>query len=419
MLNDNEKLSGVTIIGGGIIGVCCALSLLERGCDVTIIDKNEPGDATSFGNAGVISHWSCVPQCLPGVWKNIPKWLLDKNGPLSFNLDQLPTLVPWVIKFLSNSKKNKVEQISNMMEKLMFGNIAGYRHYLNGTGRDDLLIDSWYINVFRGEQVPRLDDYAWKLRIDRNAPVKIIGQGELLELEPDLSKDYHSAIVIKDQSRTVDPGNLCKTLAEKAFSKGCNFKKLKVNAISRNKNNTYQLHCDGRNFISDKVVVAAGIWSVELMKSLGLKIPLISERGYHVEFSDPGVKLNNSIMDVAGKFVSSSMANGIRSAGTTEFASANSKPNFERAKLIEKLTMQLLPSLNASTTNYWVGSRPSFPDSLPAVGPISGLPNLFAAFGHSHYGIGMAPATGKFITNYIIEEPQNIDLTPIKLDRFF
>ena len=111
MLNDNEKLSGVTIIGGGIIGVCCALSLLERGCDVTIIDKNEPGDATSFGNAGVISHWSCVPQCLPGVWKNIPKWLLDKNGPLSFNLDQLPTLVPWVVKFLSNSKKNKVALI--------------------------------------------------------------------------------------------------------------------------------------------------------------------------------------------------------------------------------------------------------------------------------------------------------------------
>ncbi len=155
------------------------------------------------------------------------------------------------------------------------------------------------------------------------------------------------------------------------------------------------------------------------MKSLGLKIPLISERGYHVEFSDPGVKLNNSIMDVAGKFVSSSMVNGIRSAGTTEFASANSKPNFERAKLIEKLTMQLLPSLNASTTNYWVGSRPSFPDSLPSVGPISGLPNLYSAFGHSHYGMGMAPATGKFITNYIMEEPQNIDLTPIKLDRFF
>ena len=119
MLNDNEKLLGVTIIGGGIIGVCCALSLLERGCDVTIIDKDEPGDATSFGNAGVISHWSCVPQCLPGVWKNIPKWLLDKNGPLSFNLNQLPTLVPWVVKFLSNSKKNKVEQISNMMEKLI------------------------------------------------------------------------------------------------------------------------------------------------------------------------------------------------------------------------------------------------------------------------------------------------------------
>ena len=116
MLNDNEKLSGVTIIGGGIIGVCCALSLLERGCDVTIIDKDEPGDATSFGNAGVISHWSCVPQCLPGVWKSIPKWLLDKNGPLSFNLDQLPTLIPWAVKFLSNSKKNKVALMPSYLD---------------------------------------------------------------------------------------------------------------------------------------------------------------------------------------------------------------------------------------------------------------------------------------------------------------
>jgi len=418
MLKQQQPPNEVTIIGAGIIGVCCGLSLLEKGYSVTIIDRTDPGEAASFGNAGVISPWSCVPQCLPGVWKNIPGWLIDKNTPVSFRLRELPTLLPWASKFLSNSTKDKVNNIADMMDGLMFNNILAYRHHLKGTGQEDLLVDSWYINVFRGLKKPNLEDYAWKLRIDRKAPISVIGREELLNLEPHLSGDCQSAIVIKGQARAVHPGNLCKALAKKVFLNGGNFVKANIDSLSLNTNGTYTLHGEGGNYTSKNLVLAAGIWSLDLIKSLGLKMPLISERGYHVEFPDPGIVLNNSVMDVAGKFVVSSMSGGIRSAGTTEFAQVNAPPNYARVQSLERLTKSLLPDLNTKNMKDWMGVRPSFPDNLPAIGSIPGFHNLYSAFGHSHYGMGMAPATGKIIANFISGESQNIDLNPVKPDRY-
>lgn len=408
----------VTVLGAGIVGVCCALSLIERGFKVTIIDRSEPGEAASFGNAGVISPWSCVPQCLPGLWKKIPGWLLDKDGPVSFKLKEIPTLLPWMLEFFKNGTPEKVNRIADSMDQLMAGNIQTYRHYLKNTGHENLLVDSWYINVFRGETKPNLDDFAWKLRLDRNAPVHIIGRDELIKLEPHLSEDCKNAIIIKDQARAVHPGNLCKALAEKARQNGARFIQQDIKSITVKPDQTYQLEGTGEKHECSNLVLASGIWSADLLRPLGIRMPLISERGYHVEFSNPGITLNNSIMDVAGKFVVSSMSNGIRAAGTTEFANVDAPPNYARSKSLEKLTKSLLPSLKADEPNYWMGVRPSFPDNLPAIGELTGFRNLYAAFGHSHYGMGMAPATGRIIAGMVSGETQNIDPKAIGPERF-
>ncbi len=417
-MTNTAEASDVTILGAGIVGICCALSALERGLSVTVVDRSDPGQATSYGNAGVVSPWSCVPQCTPGIWKNVPRWLLDPKGPVKLRWRDLPLVLPWALAFLRNATPAKVEKIADSMDLLMRDNIATYRRFLAGTGREDLLVDSWYVSVFRGGQAPKLDDIPWRLRLDRGAPVTVIGGDELRELEPAISEEYHSAVLVKNQARVRAPGTFCSVLADKAARLGATFLRADVKAIQPKESGTFSLRTERGEIPVKKLVLCGGIWSAKLLRPLGYKLPLMAERGYHLEFTDPGVALNNSIQDVNGKIVISSMLDGLRTAGTAEFARLDAPPNYARARILEPLTKRLLPSLNTASKREWMGIRPSFPDSLPAIGPLPGLPNLLAAFGHSHYGMGMAPATGRMVAEMLLQEQPNIERPDLRPDRF-
>lgn len=408
----------VTILGAGIVGMCCALSLQEKGYSVTLIDRELPGEATSYGNAGVISPWSCVPQCMPGTLQQIPGWLLSSDGPVSIRWRDLPTTVPWALRFLANTRLSKVEHISRAMSALVRDNVDVYRRFLKGTGHENLLRDSWYVNVFRGKASPVLSDLAWRLRIDKGAPVEIVRDGEIRDIEPAISEDYHSAVIIKDQGRAAAPGRLCKVLADKAKAQGAKFVRTEVRGIEKTPDAGYLLVTPEGEIPVRRLVLAAGIWSADLLKSLGVKLPLISERGYHLEFSDPGVALNHSVADVQGKFVVSSMEGGLRSAGTAEFAHHSAPPRYSRADMLGPQTKKLLPALNIEPNARWMGVRPSFPDNLPAIGELPGLPGLFAAFGHSHYGLGMAPATGRLVAGMVGGAVSNAEVSAYAPDRF-
>ncbi len=418
-MSSHEELTGeVTILGAGIVGVCCALSLQEKGYAVTLVDRQPPGEATSYGNAGVISPWSCIPQCMPGTLQQIPGWLLASDGPVSIRWRDLPTTLPWALKFLANTRLAKVEKISEAMSRLVHENVEVYRRFLNGTGHENLLRDSWYVNVFRGTASPALSDLAWRLRIDKGAPVEIVEGGEVRDIEPAISEDYHTAVIIKDQARAMAPGRLCKVLADKAKAQGARFVRAEVRGIERAPTAGYVLVTSEANIPVKRLVLAAGVWSADLLKPFGIKLPLISERGYHLEFSDPGVSLNHSVADVQGKFVVSSMDGGLRSAGTAEFAHHSAPPRYSRADMLGPQTKKLLPALNIEPNERWMGVRPSFPDNLPAIGELPGHAGLFAAFGHSHYGLGMAPATGRLIAGMVDGSLSNAETSDCAPGRF-
>ena len=384
----------IVIVGAGIIGVCCALSLQQRGFQVHLIDRDEPGEATSYGNAGVISPWSCVPQCMPGVWKQVPKWLLDPVGPVALQWKQLVPAALWSLKFFANSRLSRLKPISDAMDVLMKDNVGAYKRHLAGTGKEHLVKDSWYVNVFRGRTAPDIGDLAWQLRIEHGAPVELVDAGQLREIEPAISSEYHSAVIIKDQARAVAPGNLCKVLSDKALKQGATFTRSELRSLKVDTGGGFELLTGQGPVTAQKIVICAGIWSAGLLKNLGITLPLIAERGYHLEFMEPGVELAHSIQDVEAKIVVSSMQAGIRSAGTSEFAALDAKPNYRRAEILKPLTRRLLPGLNDSTTQRWMGIRPSLPDNLPVIDEVREFPGLYAAFGHSHFGLGMAPGTG-------------------------
>ena len=407
-----------TIIGAGIVGICTAISLLEKGFDVLLIDRNEPAEGASHGNAGVVSPWTCVPQSMPGLWRSIPKWLFDPEGPIALRWSYLPEFIPWVIKFLAAGKEEGLPAIADAMQALNRPNVDLYRQLLVGTGSEHLIVDSMYVHVSRNKDAVDLKSLAWKLREERGVPIEVVGPERLREVEPELSPSYKTGVLMKGQARAIDPGGVGKALAEKARRMGAKFLKAGVDRIEQSPTGEWNIHTDAGDRKAINLIIAAGAWSARLLEPLGYDLPLEAERGYHLIFQNPGITVNNSIMDADAKFVASSMAAGVRCAGTAEFAGLDASPDYRRAQTFVRLAKHLFPDINTKDTIEWMGSRPSFPDSLPCLGQIPRKKGLFCAFGHSHYGFGMAPNTGRVVASIVTGEPVNIDLTPYQISRF-
>ncbi len=415
---DDSQAKDVTIIGAGAVGIASALSLLELGETVELIDRDEPASGASHGNAGVVSPWTCVPQSMPGVWRNVPKWLMDPEGPLNVRLSYLPQFIPWAIRFIRAGHPDRLPTIADAMLALNRPSVDLYRHHLDGTGAQHLLSDSYYLHVYRNADAIDLNQLAWRMRSERGVPLEVVREKELWDLEPALSHEYQGAVVIRDQARALDPGGIWKVLADKARGMGAVFHKREVKALTPQSDSGWRIETDQGPMTARKVVVAAGAWSARLLKPLGHKVPLEAERGYHLVFTSPGVTVNNSIMETEAKFVASSMAAGVRCAGTAEFAGIDAPPDYRRAQIFKAHARRLFPDINTDEVTQWMGRRPSFPDSLPCIGEVPGQPNLFVAFGHSHYGFGMAPATGRIIAGVVHGTPPNVDLAPYSIGRF-
>lgn len=408
----------VTIIGAGIVGICCALSLQRRGYRVRLMDRGAPGQATSFGNAGVISPWSIVPQAMPGILKSLPGMLLDRDGPMKVRPAFWPQMIPWGLRFLSHANEAAALRTSAVMEMLCGPSITLFRDHLNGTGQEHLIADSYYVHAYRDAGAASLDSLGYRMRRDRGCDLELIDGADLQALEPALSPDFKAAVIIKGQARALSPGDIGKVLAEKAVAQGATVVTANIQSLSKDPKGQWRITTDTDTLTAPCVVVAAGVWSAALLKPLGIKLPLVAERGYHVSFPHPHVQLTHSIMDVDAKAVASSMTSGIRLAGTAEFGAIDAPPDPRRKAQLTRQARAMLPGLNTQDTQFWMGRRPSLPDGLPALGPIAGHDGLYAAFGHAHYGLMMAPKTGALIADMVAQVPANSDLSALDPLRF-
>jgi len=414
----DDSAGPVTVLGGGAVGLCTALELAERGIPVRLIDRDAPGQGASMGNAGVISPFSVVPQSMPGVWKKAPGWLLDPLGPVTVHARHLPRFLPWALDFLRNGRSERVRQISLGMHALSDGSVDIYRQHLSGTGHEALLQDSCYVLAHRNPATARDTGLDSELRRAAGARVEVIRDAALREMEPNLSSEFRAAVVVHGQARCTSPGRMMQVLADKLRNMGGEILQHEVKTLQPVTDGGWQVICAGATLQAARVVISAGAWSARLLEPLGLKLPLEAERGYHVMFAEPGVRLNNSVMDTDRKFVASSMEQGIRAAGTAEFGGLDRPPDPRRAHVIAKLARKMMPGLNTASRTTWSGIRPSFADSLPVIGEIPGHPGLFGAFGHSHYGLMMAPRTGRIMADLLNGVPPNVDLSPYRADRF-
>ena len=409
----------IYVLGGGIIGLCSGISLLEQGQDVTILDRTVSDEGASAGNAGIISPWSVIPQSIPGLWKHIPKWICDPRGPVSVRTSYVPKIIPWGLKFLSFGDMAHVNRISQAMWALNQGNIGLYHQYLADTGKQYLVQDSYYIHAFRQKDKACLDNFDYQMRQDLGADIIRINADELQELEPALTTDYQAAIVIKGQARALSPAAICQALREKFQRLGGH---LKIGTIQElrpgSEKSEWYIKTAETSYQANQILIALGTWSQKLLAPFGVKVPLEAERGYHVTFPNMAQQLTHSVMDMDMKFVASQMVDGIRVAGTAEFSGLDAPLNQKRLYHLTVLARKMLPDISQSLPKSWGGYRPSLPDSLPCLGRVSGYEGLYAAFGHSHYGLMMAPRTGRVMAQLMTGQEPDIDLKPFSLTRF-
>ncbi len=421
MSNQPSKPPGtaarVIVIGAGIVGVCCALELRKKGLVVTVVDRVAPGEACSFGNAGVLAAWACVPMSMPGTLGQVPRWLLDPEGPLAIRPRYLPRLAPWLWRFLRAGRAARIPAIADALLALNGPTVTLYKALAKEAGAPELIRESAYLHVSRDSRGFDLDGPDWRLRRERGATFTVLKDGEIRELEPALDPAYRTGVTIEPQGHTTNPGRLVKVLAEYFQRLGGEVCQAEVLRI-RPESSGVRLETTQGELAADRLVIAAGAWSAKLAAQIGVKVPLETERGYHVTFAEPGLELRTTVTEAKGVFIATSMELGLRVAGTVEFAGLDAAPNWHRARVLTAPAKRLFPGLNTSRPREWMGHRPSLPDSLPVIGPAPGTRHVVFAFGHGHTGLTGAPMTARIVAGMVASEPLNLDVSPYRADRF-
>jgi len=414
---DKPSDSSIVVLGAGIVGICTALALQDEAFNVTLIDRSEPGQGTSKGNAGVVSPFSCVPMAMPGVWKSIPGLLMNPHGAASVSKRHLLGYLPWFSQFLKQSNYAQACKNSAAMFLLSANTNSQYRSLLAGTGHENLIQDSLQIHAFKQKENADINALGYRLRIDNGAEVWYVDDAEMHRLEPALSTEYQAGIVLGGLSRCINPGKVGQVLAEKFQRNGGSFLCANAKALNK-KDHAWSIDLGDKTIEASRVVVSAGAWSGELLSRIGVQVPLAVERGYHVSYPTSGISLNHSVMDVEGHVIASSMETGLRVAGIAEFSDTIKPVNPKRVETVRRAAVSMFPELEHQHFESWMGYRPSFPDSLPIIEQLSGHAGLYAAFGHSHFGLLMAPKTGRIVADLVSNRKHNIDLSVFSAQRF-
>jgi D-amino-acid dehydrogenase len=410
----------VAIIGAGAVGVCCANYLLDAGYSVELIDPVESGspDQCSYGNAGGLSPGSCIPNAMPGILRQVPGMLLDPEGPIGLRLVDLPHALPWLTRFLWSSRQSRVNEISDAMRALNQYTFTCYEPLLKQAGLEDLIRIRGQLFAYEDPQGPAKSTLSVGMRRQRGVKVEILDEAQLRELEPALGPAYKAGVYLPEQGQCANPGRLVAGLARLASDKGARFTRTKARALAMDGRKVTGVITESGLIKADHVVIAAGAFSGPFARQLGQRIPLISERGYHVMIEGDGTGLKVQTGSAERKFVAAPMEEGLRLSGTVEFAPEGTGPFWRRTEILLKQARHMFPQLDATRVKHWMGNRPGTPDSIPVIEKAPDHANVVYAFGHGHQGLIGASVTGKIVSQLVANVAPLIDLAPYRSSRF-
>jgi len=408
----------IIVIGAGIVGVSCAYRLQSAGHEVTLIDKGAVGMGCSFGNGGAISPDLCVPIALPGMLKRVPRWFADPLGPLVVRWSHFPSALPWMIKWIKEGRDiQKVQANSNALRALHRHALADYREML-GADYAEHIEETGQIYVWQNDRSGPVEILAKTLRERHGVKAERLNAADIQRIDPHLNPIYKNGLHFPENGHTLNPLRLVETLAEKFRMHGGRILNDELVSFSTVNGVARSAKFAKGSYDAQAFVLATGIDGARMAGQLGDAVSIQAERGYHVMLPKPEIRPAIKISNRDHMFGLTPMRDGVRISGTVEIAAATAPPNYKRAEALLTRAKEMYPSLNTEGATFWMGSRPSTPDSLPIIDRATRARNVIYAFGHGHSGLTGAPMTARLVRTLIEDTPPPIDLAPFRHSRF-
>ena len=406
------------VIGAGIIGTALAHELQKRGRDVVLIERDAPGKGASFGNMASIAVTEFMPASRPSIWKQIPGWMLDPEGPVRVRPAYMPKLVPWFLRFIAASRPSKLKELEAQGAALCKRVYDDLLPLLKETGLEGELTEEGCLSLYTDEAEFKADREHIEILERFGFPHEVIGRQAIKALEPEISDKIGLAVLFPQNRSMRDPYRLVVKLAERFTALGGRIEKGEVVGFDRSAGMEALRLKDGRRIVADEVVIAAGAHSAKLAKMLGEPIPLETERGYHTQIMSPGISMKHSIIWPARAFMVTPTAGGIRVGGTVEMAGLYAPPDYRRSKVTVRRAQEALPNLRHENYTEWMGHRPAFPDTVPVMSASAKTKGLFYATGHGHLGLTLAATNARLMADLITGAQPPIAMRPYRVDRF-
>ena len=405
----------IGILGSGIQGVCNALFLQKKGYEITLFDRGEPGNSASYGNAGHFSPYASIPVNRPDLITDIPSMLLNSTGPLALKWNYVPKMIPWFLRFLMNCTSSKMMHTAKYMHQILDLSLSAYDELFDEINLDGLVINKGMLYLWNDKNL-KSRDFEKKIRDELGIKYQNVNKKEIHDLEPNLKPFYHEGVYYDYARHARNPKKILLKLFEKFLSKGGKFIKLDIQDINFDGEKPI-LRSEAQRFIFDKLVIACGAFSKKLTDQLHEKIPLDTERGYHIHYKGYDNLLSRPIVYLNKAVAITPMEQGLRVVGTVEFGGLKNPLSKSRIKNLITNANDILNDL-PDHEDEWLGFRPTLPDYLPVIGPSKNYKNVYYSFGHHHLGWTLGAISGKIISKMISNENTNLNLEPYSSQRF-
>ena len=408
----------IFVLGAGIVGLACAIDAQRRGHHVTLFDHADPGTGCSFGNAGIIAASEIYPLITPGRLANLPRMLVARDAPAVIGLRGLPRLIPWMLRAATTLSAARQRTIVDGLVALNGAAVGAWRDLLALCGAPDRLREKGMIRLIRDTRdLNELIETGQRLT-RHGLPSRLLDKRDLKTLEPALGDAVIGGLLHESDADIGEPFGVSQILLRRFRAAGGTVIGQRAAAIRPLERGAELLIESGKR-VADQIIVTAGLASGDLLRPLGAAVPLQAERGYHLALHDVSNRLGRPVTFQRESCVATPMGSTLRLAGTVEFTAADAPADWRRAhRLAIAAQRYFAEPLQQSSPTVWMGSRPSLPDSLPAIGILKDAPAIGYAFGHQHLGITQAAISAKLVGNLMAGEDTPFDPAPYNLTRF-
>ncbi len=407
----------VLVLGAGIVGLALALKLQAFGRRVVLLDRGEPGAATSFGNAGLIERSSVFPYAFPRDWRTLLDHALQRKLAARYDWRALPSISRWLLSYWQHSSPARYPAAIAGALPLVERSWTEHLPLIEAAGAGDLVGEHGWIKVFRSaaSRAEALElaerSRAYELRVN------VLSREALLECEPALGDGVAGGVHYPDSRQIHDPQALSLAYLALFRRQGGRFVQGDARSLQRIGDH-WTVDASGQRLRAEHAVLTLGPWGEELARQLGYRPVMGVKRGYHRHFAAGVHPLRHVIVDVDHGYALAPMARGIRLTTGAEFALRDAPATPVQLERLEPIARRLVGIGERIDAAPWMGSRPCTADMLPILGPAPQHPGLWFNFGHAHHGLTLSAVSGRLLAEMISGQPTFTDPRPYRIDRF-